>query len=252
MAYTPVAAAIKGLRVLEAVNRLGPASLREITEATGLPKASTVRLLETLRHAGYVSVQTQARRYLVTARVLALSNNFHQDEAILSLAAPVLKALRERTGWPSDLAVYQHGRMVIADTDREPGAFSLNRSVGSRVPMTTTALGKAYLAFCDDGERRRIFEMLAASAEADEDRALTLGEFERAAEAIRERGYAVSDREQGKTIRALGVPVRREGRVLCAFNLIVPAQAMSAARLEAEYARPVLEAAGEIERLDHG
>lgn len=252
MAYAPVLAVMKGLRVLEAVNRLGPASLRDITEATGLPKASTLRLLETLRHAGYVSVQAGTRRYLVTARVLSLSNNFRQDEAMVSVAAPVLKKLREQTGWPSDLALYQHGRMIIADTDREPGAFSLNRSVGSRVSMTTTSLGKAYLAFCDADERRRIFEALAASPDADEDPTLTREAFEPLARQIREQGYAVSDREQGKTIRALGVPVCREGRVVCVFNIIVPAQTMSRSELEAEYAHLALDTARSIERLDHG
>ena len=252
MAYQPVAALIKGLQVLEAVNRLGPASLRDITEATGLPKASTLRLLETLRHAGYIAVQPQARRYLVTARVLSLANNFRQDEAIVSVAAPVLKTLRERTGWPSDLGIYQHGRMIIADTDREPGAFSLNRSVGSRVPVTTTALGKVYLAFGDTGKRSRIFETLSGAMEPDEDATLTLEKFEPLAKKIREKGYAVSDREQGKTIRALAVPVLREGRPVCVFNIIVPAQAMSLERLEAEYAPLALAAAREIERLDHG
>lgn len=252
MAYTPVAAVIKGLQVLEAVNRLGPASLRDITEATGLPKASTLRLLETLRHAGYVAVQSGARRYLVTARALSLSNNFHQDEAIVSVAAPVLKTLRERTGWPSDLGLYQHGRMIIADTDREPGAFSLNRSVGSRVPLTTTALGKVYLAFCDTDERSRIFQALAATADADEDPALTLKKFAPVGKEIREQGYAISDREQGKTIRALAVPVRREARVVCVFNIIVPAQAMSLQQLKTEYSPLALQAARDIERLDHG
>lgn len=252
MAYAPVSAVLKGLKVLETVNRLGPASLREITDATGLPKASTLRLLDTLQHAGYVSAMSDVRRYIVTARVLALSNNFRQDEAVVAVAAPILKVLREKTGWPSDLGIYHHGKMVIADTNRESGAFSMNRSVGSRVSMTTTSLGKVYLAFCPEQERERIFEYLESVNDVEENKDLTREKFERMAKKIRKQGYATSDQEKGKTIRAIGVPVLHEDQVLCAFNIIVPAQVVSMARLEADYAPLAAEAARRIESLNHG
>lgn len=252
MSYAPVSALLKGLKVLEAVNRLGPASLRDITDATGLPKASTLRLLGTLQYAGYVSVLSEARRYIVTARVMSLSNNFQSDEALLAVARPVMKALREKTGWPSDLAICQHGKMVIADTDREPGAFSLNRKVGSRVPMTTTSLGKVYLALCSNQEREHIFSHLEAVDDPDEEKSMTREKFKDLAKKIREQGYATSDQEKGKAIRAVGVPVMQEGRVICAFNVIVPAQVISLAKLEMDYVPLVKAAARKIEALNHG
>lgn len=252
MAYAPVSAVLKGLKVLEAVNRLGPASLREITEVTGLPKASTVRLLETLVHAGYISVMNDARRYIVTARVLSLSNNFRPDQALLAVAAPVLKTLREKTGWPSDLALYQHGKMVIADTNRQPGTFSINRSVGSRVPMTSTALGRAYLAFCPDAERAAILDLLAPLQEPDEALADSRDKLEKLIKKVRKQGYATSNQELMKTIRAVAVPVRHDDQVVCCFNIIVPAQVMSLTELEQKYVPLLTAAARDIEQRHRG
>ena len=252
MGYAPVSAVLKGLKVLEVVNRLGPASLRDITDATGLPKASTLRLLDTLQHAGYVSVMNESRRYIVTARVLSLSNNFRPDDALLAAAVPVLKALRDRTGWPSDLGIYQHGKMVIADTNRQPGAFSMNRSVGSRVSMTTTSLDKVYMAFCPEPEREQILQHLSRLDDPDENGALKGEKIERLLKKIRKQGYATSDQEQGKSIRAVAVPVLLGDRVACSFNVIVPAQVMSMEQAVTDYVPLISSAAREIEQRIQG
>ena len=51
--YRPVNAVLRGLDVLLATNRLkGRATVGEIHRHTGLDKATIVRMLETLAHAG--------------------------------------------------------------------------------------------------------------------------------------------------------------------------------------------------------
>jgi len=244
MNYAPVAALLKGLKVLEAVNALGPASLRQIQEATDLPKATTLRLLETLCYAGYLSVSPETHRYVVTARVLALSNNYQPNEALWSVARPIMESLRGKTGWPSDLAIYQHGKMVISDTNRQPGTLSVNRSVGSRVPVTKTALGRAYLAFCPDAEREDIISFLKESGDQEEELAHDPDWLAGLVEQVRAQGYATSNQELVKTIRAVAVPVKQDEAVICTFNLIVTAQAVSFKELKQKYV-PLLQSAAQ-------
>lgn len=247
MAYTPVTALLRGLTVLEAVNRLGPATLSEIREATALPKASALRALDTLRHGGYVAFAPDTRRYLVAARALTLSNNYRADEALLAACRPVMQALREASGWPSDLAFYQAGKMAIADTNRQPGTFSVNRTVGSRVSVMRTAIGRVYLAFCTPERRAGIVEELIASNDRDERDASDADAVEALAARNRERGYAVSDQEFVPTIRAAAVPVMHRGQVLCAFNLIALAQAVPMATFESTYIPMLMDARARIE-----
>lgn len=248
MVYAPVAALLKGLRVLESVNRIGPATLTQIQADTGLPKASTLRLLETLCHDGYVITMREKHQYMVAARALGLANNYRPDEALLSIARPIMEALRSETGWPSDMAIYQGGKMVIVDTSRQPGMLSVNRSVGARVPVMSTAVGRAYLAFCPDEERERIL----ADVARDDDPAEALARDPAAVRDLiretRERGYALSNQEYVRTIRAAGIPVMREGTVACSFNIIALAQAVPMEELRNHYVPLLMGARNRIER----
>lgn len=244
MSYAPVASLMRGLKVLEAVNRLGPARLTDIQNATGVPKASALRVLDTLRHGGYVTVTPDSREYLVAARTLSLSNNYQADEVLLASAAPILQELREATGWPSDLAFYQAGKMVITDTNRKPGSFSVNRKIGTRVSVMLTAIGRVYLSFCDEAERAAIIQTLVASDDPDESRAADTAAIDALVAETRARGYAINERESVPTIRAVAVPVVHDGRVLCSFNVIGLAQAVPMAEFETTYI-PMIQAARE-------
>ena len=159
---TPVNALLRGLLVLEAVNTHGPVGLAQLWRHTGLPKATTLRLLESLRQAGYISFDTKAQTYRVSLRTLALSNNVSFEDQMLEVARPIMARLRERLGWASDLAVLQHDKMVIVDTNRQPGMLSTNRSIGSRVPLMASATGRIYLASTSEQERSRLLDLLAS------------------------------------------------------------------------------------------
>ncbi|MCC5809499.1 MAG: helix-turn-helix domain-containing protein [Ectothiorhodospiraceae bacterium] len=247
MVYAPVAALLKGLRVLESVNRIGPATLKQIQADVDLPKASTLRLLETLCHDGYVVAVPEKHQYMVTARVLGLSNNYRPDEALLAAARPIMEELRSETGWPSDMAIYQGGKMVIMDTSRQPGMLSVNRSVGARVPVMATAVGRAYLAFCPDDERERILADLSRDRDPAEAPARNPAAVQQLIEETRERGYALSNQEYVRTIRAAGIPVMRDGAVVCAFNIIALAQAVPLEQLRDHYVPLLMQARNRIE-----
>lgn len=233
---------------MEAVNRHAPARLADIQQDTGLPKATVLRSLETLCHGGYLTVDPDSRRYLVTARALALSNNYQPDEALLAAGRPVMQWLRAETGWPSDLALYEGGRMVIADTNRTPGTLSVNRTIGATVPVTRTAIGRAYLAFCSDAQRARILAELSAAGGAEAKFANDNEAVASLVQATRERGYALSNQENEPTIRAAAVPVMRAGEIACTFNVIALARAISLAQLEEIYVPLLVTAKQRIEQ----
>ncbi len=159
---TAVNALHRGLVILRAIND-GHAQVREISAAANLPKSTIARMLETLVADGYV-VQDDQKGYHVTARVLTLSRGYNAHEFLLKAALPVLEGLRKHQIWPSDLAVFDQDAMVILDTGRDPGTLSLNRTVGSRLPVLVTSLGRAFLGFADDELVERTLSRLARSA----------------------------------------------------------------------------------------
>ncbi|MGE3159998.1 MAG: helix-turn-helix domain-containing protein, partial [Xanthobacteraceae bacterium] len=70
----------RGLSVLAAINEFAPASLSILVDATGLPKATVVRLLHTLREAGYVEHAENAG-YRLLPRVRNLFSSIDRESA---------------------------------------------------------------------------------------------------------------------------------------------------------------------------
>lgn len=248
MASTPpVNALLRGLLVLEAVNTCGPAGLSQLWRRTGLPKATVLRLLESLRQAGYLSFDPEDQTYRVSLRTLALSNNVSFEYQMMEVARPVMGRLRARLGWPSDLAVFQHDKMVIVDTNREPGFLSNNRSIGSRVPMLASATGRIYLASTSVQERTQVLDALARSTDPYEQLARDRAAAERLLAQTAKRGYGLSNQEFLKTNRGAAVAVMCGGEVVCVINLIAIASLVSIEDVKKRYVPMLFDAKAEFE-----
>jgi IclR family mhp operon transcriptional activator len=157
-------------------------------------------MLETLEHAGYVMRRDGGKRYMPTGRVLLLANGFQAHERVAQLAEPVLAALRERIGWPSDVAIPDRDAMMIAATSRAFDNLLLNRRSGARAPMLASAIGRAYLAACAAPRREEILVRLERSPEPFDRIAADRPAVERLVDDIRARGYAVPDDTYSKAV----------------------------------------------------
>ena len=214
----------RGLEILRLLNDRGVSQIKHLHQLTGLPKPTLVRMLDTLIDAGY-AIRGDTGGYRVSAKVLALANGFDAEGNLLNIAKPVLDVFREEHIWPSDLAIFDRDAMVIMDTGRHPGTLSLNRTPGSRLPVLNTALGRAYLAFAPDEVCQRALERLCPDAKQAEKTNRLLGE-------VREKGYAVSDKEYLSTTRAVSVPICVHETSVASLNMMTVAKAMTMTKAE--------------------
>ena len=251
--YAPVTALVRGLDVLHALNTLGgKAGVGAVHEMTRIPKPTIVRILETLIHAGFVSRVGGTKNYGLTAKCMALSGGFDAYDYLLRQAAPILDSLRRRLVWPSDLGVLDGNAMVILETSRQPGVLSFNRTVGSRVPVLSTALGRAYLANATPEVRGRVLSELSNSKDAFDVLAKTPDQAETLFARVRERGFATSDREHMSVVRAIAFPIFFNGEVLASVNTFVVAEAMTLDQLIERYTPVLGEAVHDIEEALQG
>ncbi|RIK95344.1 MAG: transcriptional regulator [Proteobacteria bacterium] len=234
--YSPINALTRGLEVLKAINELGQASVGDIYRLTNLPKPTIVRILETLLASGYIAQSADDDAYWPAAKVLRLSSGFIEAREITRVVAPHIDSFRAKVTWPSDIAIFNDNEMVIINTSRKPGTLSVNRTVGSRVPLLLTALGRAYCAFIPEAARNRIIASIAKGNYPDSRIARRPKTLEDIFRQARRRGYAVSDCENTQTIRAIGVPILRQGIAVGAFNIMVVSNALSLSKLERAYA----------------
>jgi IclR family mhp operon transcriptional activator len=249
--FKPVIALARGLEILRAINAGHEATVGSLHEVTGLDKATIVRMLETLEREGYVSRDPDRAVYTVTGRCLLLTQGYDHHIWVGKIAGPVMREFRKEIGWPSDIAVFDHDAMVVAQTTREPGSLLFSRRPGFRFPLLATSMGLAYLAFCSEEEQSRIIARLAAAPGKWTELARHPGRLGKMLARIRAQGYALMSGEYSSEIFdnkvwALGVAIRNEHRVFASMNVMLLRNAVSIEEGVLAYLAPLEHAAARI------
>ncbi|MCC8391093.1 IclR family transcriptional regulator [Paraburkholderia sp. MMS20-SJTR3] len=200
-----VTALARGLTVLRTVAAAhAPLSNRELAELTGIPKPTVSRISATLVSAGFLLRLPDSERFVLTSSVLELSNGFLRNFDIRARARPYLIALAERTALSVHLAVRDRYDMVVIDTIRPRSAVLVSRlEIGSRMSLTRTAVGRAYLAALAPAERNTLLSGLQ-TAEGDEWPNVG-GRLENAIADTLERGYAIATGEWYDGLNAIAL-----------------------------------------------
>jgi len=134
----------RGIDVLRRIASAdGPVSNRELSEWTGIPKATVSRITATLVSAELLLQLHDSDRFVLTAAVLELSNGFLQNFDIRARARPFLTALADRTTFSVHLAVRDRLEMVVIETIRPRSALLVSSlEVGARLDLGRTAAGR--------------------------------------------------------------------------------------------------------------
>lgn len=231
--YKPVNAVIRSLDVLAAANKLkGRATVGELHRETGIDKATIVRMLETLMHAGFVFRNDEQPFYEVTGKTLLLCAGYDRHRAVGRIVAPIMASFRTEIGWPSDVAIFDRDAMLVVETSRQAGQMLVNRHPGYRAPILATSLGLAYLAFCADSERKQVLQREAEDPAAWNAIARDRAEAVRTFKDIGKRGFAMmhpeySRIEYGHQISTIGVPIIVNGTSVAAMNVVFLKNAVS-------------------------
>jgi IclR family transcriptional regulator, mhp operon transcriptional activator len=215
--YPPVQSVRRAFSVLRAVNELRIASVHSIHKATGFPKPTIVRLLETLVAEGYVARDNMCGGYGVTRRVHELTSGYQGISQVLDAARAPAVALTQRLKWPIGIGVLDGDAIAIKFwTGTISPCVHTNTVLGLRPDFATTAMGRAYLAFCPDGEReqrlRQMREDPARNFEEDDERHLRA-----LLQQARHDGYTMRDpKTKPYRITTLAMPIR-EGETIHAL-----------------------------------
>jgi len=206
-------------------------SVADLSRETGLHRTTVKRLLETLRHAGYVRFSSETNIYSLAFRVRRLSENFHDESWIAEIAGPLMRKLTAKILWPSDLVTLEEDELVVRDTTHPSSPLSFSTGAfGAHLPILRTAVGRAYLAFCTGEEREVLLKMLQARDDEQGAKARDSRYVRRLVESTRARGYAINERGEGIGQGKFGViaaPIRLGDRVLGCLNIVFLLRAIS-------------------------
>lgn len=228
----------RGLMLLTALNQLpgGLGSTSELARACGIHRVTARRLLETLRAQGVVESTERDGQYKVSRAARRLSDGFAEADWVSRVGGPAMEDVAAKLVWPVNLAAAEGGFMVILQSTRRRSPLSHYHAVlGEKLPMLPTALGRAYLAACNDELLDAILSDLARRATSlrisDED----LSGVHEAIAQTRARGYAVTGDVAASRFDAIAVPLFAGTTLLGAMNMVFTKDSQSQALIEQKH-----------------
>ena len=206
----------------------GPASLAQLTAATGLARPTAHRIAVALERHRLLARDAQGR-FILGPRIAELATAAGEDR-LLGIAQPVLIQLRDLTGESAQLYRRQgESRICVAAAERATGLRD-TVPVGAALPMSAGSAAQVLLAW-EEPERMHLGLRGAAFS------ATTLAQ-------VRRRGWAASVAEREAGVASVSAPVRGQGsKIVAAVSVSGPIERLtrSPGRLHA----PAVLAAGE-------
>jgi IclR family transcriptional regulator, mhp operon transcriptional activator len=205
--------------VLEALNRRRSTTLTVLAAETGLPRPTLVRLLKTLMALGYASHVSREAGYRLTDHVLSLAGGVRFIDHLVDAAIPHMSRFTSEHGWPLYLGTPSAGGMTNRHSTAPESPMSFEAAgYNRRNPMLQSALGRVWLAFCSEDERRTVLRGIGARQDSVLNAAL---------ENIRRDGFAFTRPPRPMRIHGMAVPILGADRVLGSLSMRFPRSAMS-------------------------
>lgn len=246
-----VSALARGIAVLQCFGEgTGTLSHGDIARQTRIPKPTVTRLVATLETLGLLRQAAESDRYMLAAGVLPLARAFLAGLDVRARARPHMMALADELDAAVYLAVCEAPDMVVIEACRSrSNALTSRLDIGSRVPLTLSAIGRAYLSALDEKAREALLQTARARAGSAWPKEAT-GLDSALREAIL-RGYSVSLGESHPDISAAAVSLHTPSGEIMALNCGGPSFRFTEETLRRRVA-PRLRAAAERIAADIG
>lgn len=235
----------RGLRLLETLGASeGELGVRDLARRMGLASSIVQRLLNSLAEREFIEQEATSRKYRIGPRAFEVGSRFTRPGGIAEVSTPELQRIAKEFQLNSYLGVLRKGEALYLATVQS-GPIALRVSPGDRIPLHSTALGKALLLGSSEQEIRDLLggrPLPQVTRKTKTDIEALLRDMEKS----RQRGYALSESENILGIHSVGAPVHDgTGRIIGAISGALP-QAFASRQKLAELARVIVSAASRI------
>ena len=179
---------------------------QDIAKRCGLPKSTISRLTYTLTRLGYLHYSEEVGKYRLGMATLALGSAMLARLDVRQIARPLMQELADFSDCMVSLGTRDRLSMIYLATCRSKSALTLSLDVGSRIPLATTAMGRAYLELVEESERNDLMERMRELDEAAWP-GIRAG-IENSLKQYRKLGCCCSFGEWQKDVNAIGVAFR--------------------------------------------
>jgi DNA-binding IclR family transcriptional regulator len=218
-----VVALSRGLDVLRAFHpNDGLLGNQEIAARTNLPKPTVSRLTYTLTKLGYLTPVPRFEKYQLAPSAMALGYAALANLGLRHLSEAYREEVMRATGGAVAVGGRDRHSMIYFGQSRNGLTLGVQLDVGSRIPIATTAMGRAYIWALPAEERAALLRELREHYGSRWPK--MRDGIERAGETVAKYGFSISAGEWHDDIAAAGVALKlNDGTGPYAFNCGAPA-----------------------------
>ncbi|WP_432044897.1 IclR family transcriptional regulator [Streptomyces asiaticus] len=224
MARLTAPALRRGLDILELlIDQDEGLRVPEITQHLGLPRATTHELVNTLADRGYVTISKETGRVAIGLSALRLGAGYERGLDLATVGRECAGEVARACGETVQVVVRDGGFAVFIVRIDSKYSVRLVSQVGSRLPASCTAGGKALLSALSARELDELFpddtSLKQMTSHSISTRERLLSEIETA----RERGWTEEYCESNDHAACVAAPVYdRLGNCVAAMSISVP------------------------------
>jgi IclR family acetate operon transcriptional repressor len=236
---------LTALDVLEAVSRLQPVGLSELSRRLGLPKTTVQRGLAALAQAGWLeNDQADSTRWIVGTKAFVVGSTVGNRGSLRDRALPHMNALGADVQETIHLTIPDGDQAVLIERLDSPHPVRAIAPLGSRAPLHASSNGKVILAHLPDDATARYIQH---GLEAVTERTITEpAKLHEELGLIRKRGYAVANEELQDGVVSVAAPILTTGsRPVGSLSISAP-KARMPRTIWSEYGKKVRQAADNI------
>lgn len=212
---------VKAFHTLETIAEIGrPMPLRDIAEATGLPKGTLFRVLQTLTTLGYAAQMADTGYYYLTGRLSWLGRDASEED-LKMLTMPLMKELQAQFNETVNLGLLEGTYVYYATVLEADRPLSWRVAPGSRDTYYSTALGRAIAAHLEPAKLDKLIEQTDLKSRT-ENTVNDKAELVRILNKVKARGLSFDREENDHGVVCIGVPVFLDNQVAGAISLTIP------------------------------
>jgi IclR family mhp operon transcriptional activator len=221
----------RSFAILEALSRRPHGTIATLAGETGLPRPTVARLLKTLVELGYATRVSREMGYRLTDQVLGLAQGIRFVDHFVDAAAPHMSRFTRKYGWPLYLGTISERAITIRHSTAAESPMSFERAaLQKRSPILSSALGRAWLAFCSANERRAVLRDLGVRQDV---------KLSAAFARVRRDGYAFTVLSRSDRLQGIGAAIRKDERVMGCLSMRFIRSAMTEQEAGDRYGAPL-------------
>ena len=213
----------RGLDILEMIEaESGDIGVRELARRLGLSPTIVQRLVSSLAVRGYIEKNLETSRYRLGHRSMVLGASGERGVDYAATARRELDRLAHEHHLNGFVAVLRGGRAIYLLAVQAESPVAIRVSLGSEMPLHSTAAGKVLLASLNDADARKLLghrKLAAITPHTITDPTALIASLVK----VRRQGYATVVEENIPGVLSVGAPITdRGGNIVAALSTAFP------------------------------